>query len=119
LNAKAEKGALSSASRLPSVSSLSSFMPFIASTSVGDGKYSTTESSTACTPLFLKAEPQEQSTISLFSVRVRNADFISASDKSPSSRYLSINSSEASAASDTRFSCHSSAKSCISTGISS
>ena len=50
-----------------------------------------------CTPLFLKAEPQIHTTISLAKVLILKPEFISSSDKSPSFKYFSINSSEASA----------------------
>ena len=54
--------------RSASVSFLSSSTPLIAPTSVGDGMYSTIASNMAWTPLFLKAEPQKQGTISFASV---------------------------------------------------
>ena len=43
--------------------------PLIDGTSIGEGMYSTTASSMACTPLFLNAEPHITGTISLASVR--------------------------------------------------
>ena len=117
LNASAENGSLSSAWRSASFSSSS--MPLIAGTSTGEGRKSTTASRTACTPLFLNALPQVASTISLLRVRVRRPCLISASVSSPSSRYLSISSSEASAAASTSSVRYSSAISCMSAGMSS
>ena len=48
-------------------------MPLIAGTSIGDGMKSMTASSSACTPLFLNAEPHIATTISLDSVRCAQA----------------------------------------------
>ena len=49
-----------------------SLWPLTGGTSTGDGMYSTTASSTACTPLFLNAEPQVTRQISFFE-RARRA----------------------------------------------
>ena len=117
LNAIPEKGSSSSDDLLPS-SSLSR-IPVTGLTSLGAGKKSTTASSMVCTPLFLNADPQRQGTISLLNVLSLIPIFMSSSDKSPSSRYLSINSSLASAADSTIFSRHSSARPLRSSGISS
>ena len=59
LNASAENGASSAAGRSMSVSSfLLGSRPAIEGTSSGDGRKSTTASSSGCTPLFLNADPQ-------------------------------------------------------------
>ena len=55
-----------SSSSVPSSSS-----PLMAGTSTGAGMYSITASSSACTPLFLNAEPHIVTTISPVSVRAR------------------------------------------------
>ena len=54
-------------------------VPLTAGISAGEGKYSITASNIACTPLFLKAEPQNTGTISLFNVRLRKPFLISSS----------------------------------------
>ena len=99
LNASAENGSVSSALRLSSFSSSS--MPSTGGRSIGDGSSWITASSMACTPLFLNAVPQSTGITSTFSVRSRMPAMISASDRSPSLRYLSISSSDASAAAST------------------
>ena len=119
LNARDANGSSSEEWRSAGVSLPSSRIPLIAGTSVGDGRYSTTASSIAWTPLFLNAEPQVTRIISFASTRWRNADLISASVSSSPPRYFSISSSEASAAASTRFWCHSAANSCMFAGISS
>ncbi len=81
--------------------------------------YSMTPSRTACTPLFLKAEPPMTGTISFASVRIRIPCLISASVSSPSSRYLSMSSSVASAAASIMYSRISATSSTISAGTSS
>src|SRR4249919_33799 len=59
LNASAENGASSDAGRSMIVSSaLSGSMPAMDGTSSGDGRKSTTASSSGWTPLFLNADPQ-------------------------------------------------------------
>ncbi len=97
LKARAENGWSSSETRVSTVSPSSS-TPSMARTSVGAGRYSTTASSMACTPLFLNAEPHSAGTISLARVRMRSPCLISSSVSSPPSRYLSMSSSLASAA---------------------
>ena len=97
LNAKAENGASSLASRL-SASSESGFTPCTGGMSVGAGSNSTTASNMRCTPLFLNAEPHNIGWISPDRVRSRNAATISSSVSSSPPKYLSINSSLASAA---------------------
>jgi len=77
-----------------------------------------TPSSTACTPLFLNAEPQNTGTISLASVRWRIPCLISASVSAPPSRYFSINSSLASAAASISCSRSVSLSPCNSAGMS-
>ena len=57
LNTRAANGALSSAGRT-TVWSLWGSIPSMGGMSSGDGRYSTTASSSGCTPLFLKALPQ-------------------------------------------------------------
>ena len=64
LKARAEKGSSSDEDLLISTSSSSGNDPLIALTSFGAGRYSIAASRTACTPLFLKAEPQKAGTIS-------------------------------------------------------
>ena len=65
MNAKAEKGSLSS--NLLSISSLESgLVPLIKPMSMGLGKKSTTASNKGCTPLFLKAAPVKTGTKSNF-----------------------------------------------------
>src|SRR6056297_3091333 len=118
LKASAANGALSSASRVARVRSLSSNSPSIARTSVGDGRYSITASSTACTPLFLNALPPSTGTNSLANVRIRIPRLISASVSSVPSRYLSIYSSVASAALSMRNSRISATCSAMSAGTS-
>ena len=76
-------------------------MPSIALTSSGAGRNSITASKTACTPLFLKADPQRASVISFDKTLSLRPFFISSSDKSADSKYFSINSSLASAAAST------------------
>ena len=117
MNAIPAKGSSSSDFLLPS-SSFSN-IPVIALTSFGAGRKSTTASNIVCTPLFLKADPHRQGTISFAKVLILIPALISSSDSSPSSKYLSISSSFASAADSTIFSRHSLAKSESSSGISS
>ena len=57
LKASIDTGSLSSALRTTSASVLGS-MPLMSGMSIGDGRKSMTASSSGCTPLFLKAEPQ-------------------------------------------------------------
>ncbi len=85
---------------------------------MGAGMSSTTLSSIACTPLFLKAEPHIIGTISEAMVRVRSPNKMSDSDNSPSSRYLFIKSSLASAAASTILERHLSQSAFKSAGIS-
>ena len=59
LNASAENGSSSAARRDPGVSLLGVDAAAPAATSTGDGRKSTTASSSGCTPLFLKAEPHD------------------------------------------------------------
>src|SRR2546427_8663772 len=73
LKASDENGALSSDLRVISTVSSSTSTPFTSGTSTGDGSSWITPSSMACTPLFLKAEPQYIGTISVARVRVRSA----------------------------------------------
>ena len=94
----------SDASRVTGLSSSST--PLIAGTSEGEGINSITESSMACTPLFLKAEPHSMGTISLLIVLILKPFLISSSDKSPDSKYLFIKSSFASAADSSILSRH-------------
>ena len=104
LNASAANGFVSSAGRSIGVSSaLSIDTPWIAGMSIGDGRKSTTASSSGCTPLFLKAEPQMTGTngaslrpcTDLFTRR-RRAALISASVISSPLRYFSSSASSAS-----------------------
>ncbi|MCY1440882.1 hypothetical protein D9M71_571730 [compost metagenome] len=98
LKARAENGSLSSAWRSSSFSGWSGWVPRMDGISVGAGSSSTTESSTSGTPLFLKEEPHTAGTTSQDRVRMRRPVLISSSERSPSSRYLVISSSLASAA---------------------
>ena len=93
LKASAENGSASSALRVRG--SPRSLWPLTGGTSTGEGMYSTMASSTACTPLFLNAEPQVTRQISFFSARARNPRLISSSLRSPLSRYLLSRSSDA------------------------
>ncbi len=68
--------------------------------------------------MFLNAEPHSIGWISPAIVRVRRPNLISSSVSTLPSRYLSISSSLASAAASTIFSCHVSASSFSSAGIS-
>ncbi|MNM92465.1 hypothetical protein D3C81_1048020 [compost metagenome] len=77
LKASAEKCSSSAGWRSTSLSCSS--WPMMGGTSSGDGRYSMTASSIACTPLFLKALPHSMGTISLRMVRARKACFSSAS----------------------------------------
>ena len=86
LNAKAANGAASSAGRV--MGSPVSLTPFTGGTSVGEGMYSTMASSTACTPLFLNADPQVTRHTSFFRARSRSPFLISSSVSSPLSKYL-------------------------------
>ena len=52
---------------------LSGSMPLIAGTSSGDGRKSTTASSSGCTPLFLNAEPQMTGTNAAFALGAHRA----------------------------------------------
>ncbi len=61
LKASMEKGSLSVGLRTISAPESGS-TPLIASRSTGEGRKSTTASSKGCTPLFLKAEPQNTGT---------------------------------------------------------
>ncbi len=70
LKASAEKGSASSALRVRG--SPRSLCPLTGGTSTGEGMYSTMASSTACTPLFLKAEPQVTRQISFLRARARS-----------------------------------------------
>ena len=118
LKARAEKGSSSSDFLEASVPSWS-ITPVTALIWLGEGRKSITASSIVWTPLFLKADPQRQITISDSKVLCLNPSLISSSVKSPSSRYLFINSSLASAADSSIFSRHNMQASIISSGISS
>ena len=118
LNASAVKGA-SSATRRSSSSPVSGLWPIMGGTSSGDGRRSTTASSSGCTPLFLKAEPQVTGTIFMASVPARMAARISASEMASPFRYFSISDSSASAAPSSSFSRASAAAAAMSAGISS
>ena len=117
LKASAEKGS-SSLELLVAACSVFGFIPSIALTSSGAGKYSITASKTACTPLFLKAEPQRASVISLAKTLSLKPFLMSSSSKSPDSKYFSINSSFASAAASTSSSLRESHFETKSSGIS-
>ncbi len=100
LKASAANGASSSAGRvagLPSGSPLTGSTPDTASTCSGDGNSETIASSSGCTPLFLKAEPQRTGVIERSSVAFLSAAQIRSSGISFSSRYISMSSSSASA----------------------
>ena len=101
MNASAEKGS-SSLELLEAGSSVLGCIPSIAFTSSGAGRNSITASKTACTPLFLKAEPHRAKVISFSRTRCLSPFLISNSVRSPESRYFSISSSLASAAASTR-----------------
>ena len=77
LKASMESGASSVDSRMISESSFG-LMPLMAGTSFGAGRYSTTPSSSGCTPLFLKAEPQKIG-VKTLSIVPRRMSFLSAS----------------------------------------
>ena len=117
LNAKAENGS-SSLELLDVASSVFGLMPSIAFTSSGAGRYSMTASRTACTPLFLKAEPHSANVISFARTLSLRPFLISSSERSPSSKYFSIKVSFASAAASTSSSLNVSHLSCKSSGIS-
>ncbi len=116
LNASAESFSSSAALRV--VAASFSSVPPTGGMSTGEGRKSITASSMRCTPLFLKAVPHSMGWISVASVRARMPCLISSSDRSPSSRYLFISSSLASAAASTIFSRHSLACACSSAGMS-
>ncbi len=100
LKPSAENGA-SSFARRSSIASgpLFGLKPLIGGTSTGDGRYSTTASSSGCTPLFLKAEPQITGTKAGSALspsvcteeftRLRSAALISSSEISSPWRYFS------------------------------
>src|SRR6185369_9087061 len=92
LKTKPANGAEASAGRL-STASVFGFMPSTGGTSSGDGRKSTTASSSVCTPLFLNAEPVTTGTSFKLMVPARSAFRISASEISSPSRYLCIRSS--------------------------
>ncbi|MNY39287.1 hypothetical protein D3C86_1739640 [compost metagenome] len=117
LKASAENGSSSVGWR--SIGLSCSSWPLMAGTSTGEGRYSITASSMACTPRFLKALPASIGTISLRMVRARRPCLISASVKASPFRYLSSSSGEPSAAASTMWSCHFCASSFKSAGISS
>ena len=96
LKARAENWSLSSDFLL--LSDPSSEIPTIAGLSKGEGRKWITASNIACTPLFLKAEPQITGTISLLRVLILKPFIISLLSSSPSSKYLFKRSSDASAA---------------------
>ena len=96
LKASAANGSVSTGFRVSG--SPCSLWPLTAGTSAGEGMYSTMASSSACTPLFLKAEPQVTRHTSFFRARLRRPRLISASSSSPVSRYLLSNCSSPSAA---------------------
>ncbi|VCQ35218.1 Uncharacterised protein [Burkholderia pseudomallei] len=116
LNASDENFSSSEAWR--SAASPLSSSPLTGGMSTGDGRKSITASSMRCTPLFLNAVPHSIGWISHAIVRSRSALTMSASGRSPSSRYLFIRSSLASAAASTIFSRHSWQVSASSAGMS-
>ena len=77
LNASAENGSLSSALRV-TISFVSGFVPCTGGMSLGDGKKSTTASSSGCTPLFLNAVPQITGN-SFSAITLLRSDFFSSS----------------------------------------
>jgi hypothetical protein len=94
--------------------------------STGDGRKSTTASSSGCTPLFLNADPQITGTkVGCLSsrteaiVRARSARLISSSPISSPLRYFSSSLSSLSLTFSMSFSRYSAASSCMSAGISS
>ena len=89
LNANAENGSSSDdflESDCSSSSLLLGITPSIALTSSGAGRKSKTASKTPWTPLFLKAEPQRASMISLDSDLILRPSYICSSDNSPDSK---------------------------------
>ncbi len=115
LNASALNGALSDASRVSSLPSAS--RPWTGGLSSGDGKYSTTASSSVCTPLFLNALPQSTGTIFDSRVPLRTAALSSGTVTSLPSRYFSSSPSSNSAAASSSLSRPSAAASANSAGI--
>ena len=93
-------------------------MPLTSGMSTGEGMNSMMASSSACTPLFLKAVPHMTSTISFLIERSRRPVRISASVSSSPSRYLFISVSLASAAPSIIFRRYSAAWALSSSGIS-
>ncbi len=73
-------------------------MPLMSGMSIGEGMNSMTASSSACTPLFLKAVPHMHSTTSFLIERWRKPWRISSSESSSCSRYLCMSVSLPSAA---------------------
>ncbi len=97
LKASAAKGPLSSAGRSASVGSSSPLpagtRPVTGGTSSGEGRSSTTASSSGCTPLFLNEEPQRTG-VTFVSRQARcSEEAIRAWGISSSARYFSISSS--------------------------
>ena len=85
LNARPDIGAVSLGSRT-TISSVPGIRPSVGGTSSGDGRKSTTASSSGCTPLFLNAEPQITGTSLPATVPLRRQATIVASSGSLPSR---------------------------------
>ncbi len=98
LKTSAANGSSSSARRRVLPLTPSGRNPSIGGTSSGDGRKSTTASSSGCTPLFLNAEPQRTGTIDPPMVPALSPRRICSSSSVPLARYRSRNSSEVSAA---------------------
>src|SRR4051812_6583969 len=94
LNTSAQKGSSSAGLRC-TVSLLSTLVAVIGGMSSGDGKYSTTASSSGWTPLFLKADPQTMGTSFNAMVERRKLARNSAGVISWPSTYFSSNESSA------------------------
>ena len=97
LKARAEKGALSLASRSASTSSgwplPAGMTPVTGGTSSGEGSSSTIESSSGCTPLFLNEVPQRTGVTLVERVAWRSESISLACGISSSPRKASISSS--------------------------
>ena len=85
LNASAATSAPSSLGSRTTISSVPGTRPSVGGTSSGDGRKSTTASSSGCTPLFLNAEPQITGTSLPATVPLRRqATMVASSGSSPS-----------------------------------
>ncbi|KAF5031670.1 hypothetical protein DSECCO2_625360 [anaerobic digester metagenome] len=119
MNTRPARGSLSLQGQTMVSSSLSGFMPFICSMSRGEGRKATTASSSGCTPMLRKADPQNTGTMLRAMVALRTHEMISSSVSSSPPRYFSSRASSSSATASTMARRFSRYRSIMSAGTSS